>query len=97
MKKLKPVEILALPMTSDDVPEAKTIREYLVCLLKELWRSGEGFSGKRPFGNSGWEYDMYIPLIKAKVVRGEINGDGYLEEVDSDAARKVITQAIKAL
>lgn len=32
---------------------AATVGEYLAKLLAELWLHDEGFSGKRPFGNSG--------------------------------------------
>ena len=48
-------------MTKNDA-KAKTVREYLKMLLERLWEEGEGFSGKRPFGNSGWEYDLYAAL-----------------------------------
>jgi hypothetical protein len=47
---------------------ASTIGEYLGTLLLTLWQEGESFNGKRPFGNSGWEYDVYRGLIKAGVV-----------------------------
>jgi hypothetical protein len=50
-------EILALPMGPNDA-DAENVREYLKALLTELWREGESFSGKRPFGNSGWEREL---------------------------------------
>lgn len=50
--------------TFDDA-EFDTIRDYLKGLLTNLWTEGEGFSGKRPFGNSGWRHDLYRPLIAA--------------------------------
>jgi hypothetical protein len=37
-----------------DAGDNITIRDYLRILLETLWEEGEGFSGKRPFGNSGW-------------------------------------------
>jgi hypothetical protein len=43
---------------NSDIGEV-TIREYLRTLLSELWREEESFNGKRPFGNSGWQYDVY--------------------------------------
>jgi hypothetical protein len=49
--------------TFDDNEAFDTVRDYLKGLLQNLWIEGEGFSGKRPFGNSGWEYDLYQPLI----------------------------------
>lgn len=64
-----------------------TIREYLGALLTELWNRGEGFSGKRPFGNGGWEYGIYEVLIREGAVEGTLDEDGYVDEF-SDAARK---------
>lgn len=54
-------------------------------MLKELWREKEGFSGKRPFGNSGWENDLYEPLIKDGFIVGTLDEDGYVESVDEKA------------
>ncbi len=87
--------VLAVEMSDNDAGAA-TIGDYLVALLGEVWASGEGFSGKRPFGNSGWEHDLYLPLVRAGLVRGEIV-DGYLEDYDRLAARALITRAIRAL
>lgn len=88
-------KILDLPMGSNDA-NAHTVRDYLKALLKELWNEGEGFSGKRPFGNSGWEGELYYPLVKAGLVHGEIDGS-YAECVDEDAANRLIFEAIEAL
>lgn len=88
--------ILALPMQENDA-DASTIREYLKALLVKLYQEGEGFSGKRPFGNSGWDWDIYIPLIKAGVVKGTLDADGWIDDVDADAALLVIIGAIGAL
>lgn len=41
-----------------------TVREYFKELLTELWTEKEGFSGKRPFGNSCWEYEVHTALAK---------------------------------
>lgn len=46
------------------------LRYYLGKLLYRLWIDGEGFSGKRPFGNSGWDHDVARALCKAGVVKG---------------------------
>jgi hypothetical protein len=66
-------------------------------LLKALWEEGEGFSGKRPLGNSGWEYDLYKPLVKAGIVDGSFDEEGYIDEVDTAAADKIVLEAIEAL
>jgi hypothetical protein len=48
-----------------------TIREYLCALLTKLWEEGESFKGKAPYGNSGWEYELYYALVAADAVAGE--------------------------
>jgi len=89
-------EILNLPMGDNDA-DAGTIKEYLIALLSEVWREGEGFSGKRPFGNSDWEFDLYKPLLTAGLVKGNLDSEGFLESVDNKAADKLIFNAIAAL
>lgn len=88
-------QILDLEMQSNDAL-ALTIREYFKSLLIRLWEDGEGFSAKRPFGNSGWDWDLYIPLIKAGLVDGVLDQDGYIEEVDEQAAFELILSAIRS-
>lgn len=60
--------VLDLELEENDA-DAATVREYLQALLCAVWEEGEGFSGKRPFGNSGWEYDLTQPLIDAGLVK----------------------------
>jgi hypothetical protein len=88
--------ILDLAMGPNDA-NAATIRDYLVKLLAELWTWGESFSGKRPFGNSGWEYDLYDALGRAGLIRITYDDDGYIDDVDTGAADKLIATAIEAL
>lgn len=75
--------------------EAYSIRQYLKQLLHALWNEGEAFSGKRPFGNSGWECDLYAPLIKMDVVDGELDEDGYVNDVDDRKANGIIFNLIE--
>jgi hypothetical protein len=42
-----------------------SVRDYLWRLLSDVWEDKDLFSGKRPFGNSGWESDLYKPLAQA--------------------------------
>lgn len=51
-----------------DAGDDLTVRDYLRTLLMALWEEQESFSGKRPFGNSGWEYEVLMPLAKAGFV-----------------------------
>lgn len=90
------MNILDIPMQDNDA-KASTIKDYLKALLYTLYNEGEGFSGKRPFGNSGWEFEMYIALIKAGVVEGALTEDGYLDHVDTSQADNLIFEAIESL
>lgn len=90
------MNILEIPMQENDA-KAKTIADYLRALLRQLWEEGESFSGKRPFGNSGWDHDLYVALVKAKAVKGELDEDGYIVECDERAANKAIFKAISNL
>ena len=86
-------------MVDNDI-EAKTVREYLKQLLSVLWEEEESFSGKRPFGNSGWKYEIYHTLAHHKVIEGTIDEDGYVEDVsrsERDKADQLIATAIMTL
>ena len=91
-------EILNLPMNENDAG-AGTIKDYLKALLSRIWEEGEGFSGKRPFGNSGWEFDLYFALVKGKACKGtiEVDEDGYEELGNFDHADTLIFEAIESL
>lgn len=66
-------EILDLPMNPRlNDAKATSIRGYFRALLAELLREGEGFSGKRPFGNSSWEYELYLALYIAGHIEGNV-------------------------
>ena len=72
---------LDIPLPDNDAA-AKTVREYLSILLSTLWEQEQGFDSKRPFGNSGWKYELTEPLIDAGRVETE------------DEAERVIAEAI---
>ncbi len=91
-----PAEILALPMQPNDAGAA-TIRDYLVNILVKIWDEEEGFSGKRPFGNSGWTWELFAPLVYHNVIEGELDSEGYINDCDEDAGYNVIVGAIEAL
>ncbi len=82
-------EYAKIPMQENDAG-AKTVGDYLKLLLLTLWDEEEGFSGKRPFGNSGWQYEIYKALISAKVIDGELDEAGYVDEVDYCTADKIV-------
>jgi hypothetical protein len=89
------VDILSIPMEENDA-KASTIGEYLVTLLATVWEE-EGFSGKRPFGNSGWKSDVYAALIKANAVQGKLDEDGYVESIDRKKANSIVEEAIQKI
>ena len=92
--------VLGLPMLDNDA-DAATVRDYLRALLSNLWDEGEGFSGKRPFGNSAWEYDLYRALVKGGAIKGEFEEPDYPyhleDEFDKDSGDRAIFAAIEAL
>lgn len=73
---------------------AKTIREYLHILVTRLWLEGEDFSGKRPFGNSGWQYEIYKALIQGGFVEGSLDIYNDIEEIDIQEADKLMCDLI---
>lgn len=91
-----PQQILDCPMGPND-SGADTIRGYLVELLASVWRDGDCFNGKRPFGNSGWQWDLHKPLVQAGFIAGTIDEDGYLDDCDETAGEALIAAAIQAL
>lgn len=75
------MNILDVPMRENS-SGADTVGGYLRRLLIEVWREGEGFSGKRAFGDSGWQFEVYEALAEAGVIEGE--GTLYYEGTDDE-------------
>jgi hypothetical protein len=90
-------DILAIEFESRDLFRKLTIKDYLKELLITLWQEGEGFSSKRPFGNSDWQYDVYQPLIAHGIVAGKLDEEGYIDECDTVAAEKRVLELIASL
>lgn len=88
---------LSLELEPGNDADAKTVRDYLVALLHDVWLHEEGFNGKRPFGNSGWQHDIYKPMVKAGIVDGVIDHDGFIEQFDEHSAESVILAAIDSM
>lgn len=79
----------------DNDADAKTIKEYFKKLLIALWEQAEGFSSKRPFGNSGWQWDVYVALIRDGMKVGTLDEDGYIETLDSKKADRAVLAIIE--
>lgn len=94
---ISPEDVLRLPMPDNDAGAA-TVREYLACLVQMVWQEQEGFSGKRPFGNSGWSYELIEALYEAGFLSGEHPppGCGHTDEQDR-LGHRLITEAIAHL
>lgn len=95
---ITPEQLLACPMDpSANDAEADSIGVFLTRLLLVLWNEGESFSGKRPFGNSGWEHQVYEALVGAGLVPGELDEDGFLDWADTREADRLVGFAIRSL
>ena len=57
--------VLATPMGPNNAADARNVGDYVVLLGLAALAEGEEFSGKRPFGNGGWEYDVAEALAAA--------------------------------
>lgn len=68
MDKNKALAALNCPLPENDA-DAATVRDYFKELLCSLLIEEESFSGKRPFGNSGWQHDFLGPLAEAGYIR----------------------------
>lgn len=91
--------VLDLPMGDNDA-NAASVREYLTKLLAGVWEYGESFDGKRPFGNSSWEYELYQPLGRAGLIDVTFDEDGYIATFPDSEQRKangLIAAAIREL
>lgn len=90
-------QLLHLPMGNNDA-DAATVGEYLGLLLSTLWLQADQFSSKRAFGNSDWQYVVYIAMSKAGLADLTLDEDGYVEDFSQEAqtaADELILQAIK--
>jgi len=90
-------QVLDLRLPGNDA-DADTVRDYLIALLLEVWDQEQGFSGKRPFGNSGWQYEIYVPIIRAGLVAGTLDEyDSPNDDFSTHDADRLILAAINEL
>ena len=97
---IKAAAVIVIDADDADDPDAagQTLAQYLRTLLETLWREGEEFSGKRPYGNSGWQYDVYKALIKAGLVKGWLDEENYyVDDVDTEQADALVVAVIQRL
>lgn len=89
-------DVFNVPFTEKNDAGAGTVGGYLAKLLTALIEKEEGFSGKRPFGNSGWLWELGKPLVEAGLVPGTLDDEGYLDDLDEDALKAVLVKSIAA-
>lgn len=92
-------QILDTPVSANN-SGASTVRGYLVAIVAAVWDRGSDFSGKRPFGSSGWYFDIYTALAKAGHICATFDENDYIDEisdVERDKADSMISSAIQSL
>ena len=90
-------EIADLEFTSSEMNDCEvTIRQWLRELLCRVWIEKNEFSGKRAFGNSDWEYELYDVLIQEGVVAGSVDeyGEVTISAHEAEKADKIILDII---
>lgn len=80
----------------DGLGDAGTVREFFLNCMRDLWVEEEGFDGKRPYGNSGWTYDIAKSLVIAGIVDGKLDEDGYLDSVE-DGWHDLVLKAVLSM
>ena len=73
-----------------------SVRHFLIELAKQCWIEGESFGGNRPFGNSGWQYEVYYALADAGFIKGKRVGNEWLT-LDDKAGHKLILACFDAI
>lgn len=93
-----PDEVLATPMEADNDAGVDSIGQFLIALSRQVWREGECFSGKRPFGDSGWEWELAAALGRAGYARVKFDDEGAaIREVDFEAVKRLMEVAFTRL
>ena len=87
----------SLEFYCNDLDKNISIHDYLIELLKTLWEEQDEFSGKRPFGNSGWDYDLIACLIANNIIEGKLDEYGYVIEGDAHKGYALIKEYIESL
>jgi hypothetical protein len=73
---------------------AATVREYLTAILAQTVFEDPP---KRMWGTSDWLFQAFAALVKAELVRGTFDEDGYLDELDTAGAEALLRDAANAL
>lgn len=90
-------EILKLKFYSKDLDREITIKDFFKKLLIKLLQEQEMFSSKRPFGNSDWDADLIVCLIKNNIIDGKLDEDDYIEDYDWKQYNRTLEMLINSL
>lgn len=90
-----PAEALDVWMSRGDFEG--TLRDYFKEIAILVWTEEAMFSGKRPFGNSDWQNDVYASLIDAGLLDGMIDEYGCVSQIQDDAERLVTELLVEYL
>jgi len=82
---------------SNDLDDNVSIKTYIKEILKVLWLEPDDFNGKRPLGNSGWQFDLYKAMIEKNIIEGEVDDYGCVDSVNMTDADKLIIDYISIL
>lgn len=93
-------QVLNTPLHEHNSAGLSIVKEYLCQLLLDVWKYGEGFDGKRPFGDSGWESDLHITLAEAGLIDGHYEYDSMYDykdwyQIDEAAGNALVASAIQ--
>lgn len=81
--------------------EHTTIRDYFKALLMQLIVDGDGFSAKRPLGNSDWQWELYETLARAKLIDADWDpgepDHSYMIDCDTRAGDKLLCRLVESL
>lgn len=90
-------EIIKAAAVTVEGPVKVPLAEYLRMLLATLWEESEVFTGKRPLGNGGWQFDVYKALVRAELIEGKIDADDDLMDCDQKTGDELVLAVIKRL
>lgn len=94
---IDPHDVLHCPMDRRNDADAETIGEFLGCLLSALWKENECFSGKRPLGNSDWQWQVYEAMVKDGLVAGILDDEDHLADFSYEEEKKADELILKAI
>lgn len=81
-----------LNMDVDGTPLRKMLKDLLTMVIMQ----GESFDSKRPWGDGGWEFDIYLAMVQNGFVDGKIE-DFMLWEVDTTKCDEILIRCIEEI